>query len=52
MSSVGPRPQTQRCFDVFPKDLQKVILQMKPGLSGVGTGAILRGEEDYAYWTH
>lgn len=45
MSFVGPRPQTQRCFDVFPKDLQKVILQMKPGLSGVGP-VIFRGEED------
>jgi lipopolysaccharide/colanic/teichoic acid biosynthesis glycosyltransferase len=45
MSVVGPRPQTNRCFLAFPKDLQKVIVQVKPGLSGIGP-IVFRGEED------
>lgn len=45
MSVVGPRPQTPRCFDAFPKDLQAVIKTMKPGLSGIGP-IVFRGEED------
>jgi len=45
MSVVGPRPQTPRCFDAFPMPLQKVIVQVKPGLSGLGP-IVFRGEED------
>ena len=45
MSLVGPRPQERRCFDAFPADLQKVIVQVKPGLSGLGP-IVFRGEED------
>lgn len=45
MSVVGPRPQTQRCFDVFPESLQKKIVEIKPGLSGIGP-IIFRSEED------
>lgn len=45
MSLVGPRPQTQRCFDAFPLDLQEVIVKVKPGLSGIGP-IIFRGEEE------
>lgn len=45
MSVVGPRPQTPRCFEAFPQDLQAVIKQMKPGLSGIGP-IVFRGEED------
>ena len=37
MSIIGPRPQTQRCFEAFPKHLQEVILSVRPGLSGVGS---------------
>lgn len=45
MSIIGPRPQTPRCFDAFPKSLQDVIVSVKPGLSGIGS-VIFRGEED------
>lgn len=45
MSVVGPRPQTPRCFAAFPRDLQGVIIKMKPGLSGIGP-IVFRGEED------
>jgi hypothetical protein len=45
MSVVGPRPQTQRCFDAFPPDLQSIIVEVKPGLSGLGP-IVFRGEED------
>jgi len=45
MSIIGPRPQTQRCFDAFPKDLQPIILKTRPGLSGIGS-IIFRNEED------
>lgn len=45
MSVVGPRPQTRRCFDAFPEPLQKIIVRIKPGLSGLGP-IVFRGEED------
>jgi lipopolysaccharide/colanic/teichoic acid biosynthesis glycosyltransferase len=45
MSVVGPRPQTHRCFKAFPEDLQRVIVRVKPGLSGIGP-IVFRGEED------
>jgi lipopolysaccharide/colanic/teichoic acid biosynthesis glycosyltransferase len=45
MSIVGPRPQAQRCFNAFPKEFQKIIIQSKPGLSGIGP-IIFRDEED------
>lgn len=45
MSVVGPRPQAQRCFDAFPKDVQREIVKVKPGLSGVGS-IFFRDEED------
>ncbi len=45
MSVIGPRPQAQRCFDAFPKDLQEIIIRVKPGLSGIGS-IIFRAEED------
>tara|TARA_A100001388_G_scaffold277635_2_gene270087 strand:+ start:3616 stop:4287 length:672 start_codon:yes stop_codon:yes gene_type:complete len=37
MSVIGPRPQTQRCFDAFPKKYQDEIVSIVPGLSGVGS---------------
>ncbi|MEN1729095.1 MAG: sugar transferase, partial [Pseudomonadota bacterium] len=37
MSLIGPRPQTQRCFDAFPARSQSVITQVPPGLSGIGS---------------
>ena len=45
MSLVGPRPQAQRCFDAFPVESQDIIVQVKPGLSGIGP-IVFRGEED------
>lgn len=44
MSIVGPRPQTRRCFDAFPKRSQKEIIKVHPGLSGIGS-IIFRTEE-------
>ena len=45
MSVVGPRPQTSRCFEVFPKDLQPIISSIQPGLSGMGP-IVFRDEEN------
>jgi lipopolysaccharide/colanic/teichoic acid biosynthesis glycosyltransferase len=45
MSLVGPRPQAPRCFDAFPVESQNIIVQVKPGLSGIGP-IVFRGEEN------
>jgi lipopolysaccharide/colanic/teichoic acid biosynthesis glycosyltransferase len=45
MSVIGPRPQTQRCFDAFPANSQHEIMKVRPGLSGIGS-IIFRAEED------
>jgi lipopolysaccharide/colanic/teichoic acid biosynthesis glycosyltransferase len=45
MSIIGPRPQTQRCFDAFPLSAQNEIKKVRPGLSGIGS-IIFRNEED------
>jgi len=45
MSLVGPRPQAPRCFDAFPVESQDIIVQVKPGLSGIGP-IVFRGEEN------
>ena len=44
MSIVGPRPQTRRCFDAFPPGSKERIMEVRPGLSGVGS-IIFRDEE-------
>jgi lipopolysaccharide/colanic/teichoic acid biosynthesis glycosyltransferase len=44
MSVIGPRPQTERCFLAFPKNSQDAIVQVKPGLSGIGS-IVFRDEE-------
>ena len=44
MSLIGPRPQTRRCFEAFPSDIQNILIKMKPGLSGIGP--ILTRSED------
>lgn len=44
MSMVGPRPQTQRCFDAFSLKTKNAIVQVRPGLSGIGS-IIFRDEE-------
>ena len=48
MSVVGPRPQTQRCFDAFLLSSQNEIIKVRPGLSGIGS-IIFRDEEDMMY---
>ena len=45
MSIVGPRPQTQRCFDAFTPAAQSAILQVQPGITGIGS-IIFHDEED------
>ena len=45
MSVIGPRPQTQRCFDAFPESAQNDISKVRPGLSGIGS-VVFRSEED------
>ena len=45
MSVIGPRPQTQRCFDAFPEFAQNDITKVRPGLSGIGS-IVFRNEED------
>lgn len=45
MSLIGPRPQTQRCFDAFPPQWRAEIIKVRPGLSGIGS-IIFRGEEE------
>ena len=45
MSIIGPRPQTQRCFDAFPARSQAEIVKVRPGLSGIGS-IVFRDEEE------
>ncbi len=45
MSVVGPRPQTPRCFEVFPVEYQQIIKRVRPGLSGLGS-VVFRDEEN------
>jgi lipopolysaccharide/colanic/teichoic acid biosynthesis glycosyltransferase len=37
MSVVGPRPVMQKSFDAYPIEVQKVIYNVKPGLTGIGS---------------
>ena len=45
MSFVGPRPVMPISFAAYPEDVQKVIYNVKPGLSGIGS-IVFRDEED------
>lgn len=45
MSIIGPRPQTQRCFNAFPARSQSEIIKVRPGLSGIGS-IVFRNEEE------
>jgi lipopolysaccharide/colanic/teichoic acid biosynthesis glycosyltransferase len=45
MSVVGPRPVMQKSFEVYPKDVQATIYNVKPGLTGIGS-IIFRDEEE------
>lgn len=37
MSIIGPRPLTNETFNMYSKEVQKKIIDVKPGLSGVGS---------------
>jgi lipopolysaccharide/colanic/teichoic acid biosynthesis glycosyltransferase len=46
MSFVGPRPvMKEQSFDHYPEDVKKVIYNLRPGLTGIGS-LIFRDEED------
>ncbi len=45
MSVIGPRPQTNRCFNAFPDKFKEIITSIKPGLSGIGS-IVFRAEEE------
>lgn len=45
MSVVGPRPVMQKSFDQYPEDVRKVIYNVKPGLTGIGS-IVFRDEEE------
>lgn len=44
MSLVGPRPQMEVDFLKFPEEIQKVIYNAKPGITGIGS-IVYRDEE-------
>jgi lipopolysaccharide/colanic/teichoic acid biosynthesis glycosyltransferase len=44
MSIVGPRPQMQKGFDLYSPEVQKVIYNTRPGITGIGS-IIFRDEE-------
>ena len=45
MSVVGPRPVMQKSFEAYPNEIQKVIYNVKPGLTGIGS-LVFRDEEE------
>ena len=46
MSIVGPRPQMEVDFLVYPKTIRDSIYKCKPGITGIGS-IIFRDEEKY-----
>lgn len=45
MSIVGPRPVMQKSFETYSLEVQKVIYNVKPGLTGIGS-IVFRDEEE------
>ena len=45
MSVIGPRPLTTQTFEAYSNNIQNVIKQVRPGLSGIGS-IIFRDEEE------
>ncbi|CAN1563869.1 WcaJ Sugar transferases involved in lipopolysaccharide synthesis [Burkholderiaceae bacterium] len=45
MSVIGPRPLTEQAFSTYPKHAQRIVTQVRPGLSGVGS-IIFHQEEE------
>ena len=44
MSIVGPRPQMKVDFERFPEHVQRVIYNVRPGITGLGS-IVFRDEE-------
>ena len=44
MSIVGPRPLMKVSFDMYSEDIQKIIYNSKPGITGIGS-LVFRDEE-------
>lgn len=44
LSVVGPRPLTPKTFGFYSKEIQEILKQMKPGLTGIGS-IVFRDEE-------
>ena len=44
MSFVGPRPQMQVDFDVYPQPVRECIYEVRPGVTGIGS-IVFRDEE-------
>jgi lipopolysaccharide/colanic/teichoic acid biosynthesis glycosyltransferase len=44
MSIVGPRPLVDRTFDPYPEHVKRVIYDVRPGLTGIGS-IVFRDEE-------
>ena len=45
MSLVGPRPLMRVSFEAYPSEVQKIIYNVKPGLTGIGS-IVFRDEEE------
>ena len=45
MSFVGPRPVMPISFETYPEEIQKIIYNVKPGLTGLGS-IVFRDEEN------
>ena len=45
MSIIGPRPVMRISFEAYPNEIQKLIYNVKPGLTGIGS-IVFRDEEE------
>ncbi len=48
MSFIGPRPLTSENFNFYSLETQKVLIKVRPGLSGIGS-IIFRNEEEILF---
>ena len=45
LSFVGPRPLMEKSFKTYPGEIQKMIYNVLPGITGIGS-IVFRNEED------
>lgn len=45
MSLIGPRPLTRQTYDSYSDKIQKIVITVRPGLSGIGS-IMFRNEEE------